>query len=83
MCRDFVVMRVAAAALAWPDVTMATGEYPVPIARPYVLGQEAVGVGRGRVAVAAGVDRETRGRLHAAAVREPRRGVRRDGANDV
>ena len=43
-CRDFVVMRVAAAALAWPDVTMATGEYPVPIARPYVSGQEAVGV---------------------------------------
>jgi NADPH:quinone reductase-like Zn-dependent oxidoreductase len=43
-CRDFVVLRVAAAALAWPDVTMATGEYPLPIARPYVSGQEAVGV---------------------------------------
>jgi NADPH2:quinone reductase len=42
-CRDFVLMRVAAAALAWPDVTMATGEYPIPISRPYVSGQEAVG----------------------------------------
>lgn len=43
-CGDFVVLRVLAAALAWPDVTMATGEYPVPIARPYVSGQEAVGI---------------------------------------
>jgi NADPH2:quinone reductase len=43
-CRDFALVRVAAAALAWPDVTMATGEYPVPISRPYVSGQEAVGV---------------------------------------
>jgi NADPH2:quinone reductase len=43
-CEDFVLLRVAAAALAWPDVTMATGEYPVPIPRPYVSGQEAVGI---------------------------------------
>ncbi len=40
----YVFVRVLAAALATPDVTMATGEYPVPIARPYVSGQEAVGV---------------------------------------
>jgi NADPH2:quinone reductase len=39
----YVFVRVLAAALATPDVTMATGEYPVPIARPYVSGQEAVG----------------------------------------
>jgi NADPH:quinone reductase len=40
----YVFVRVRAAALATPDVTMATGEYPVPIERPYVSGQEAVGV---------------------------------------
>jgi NADPH2:quinone reductase len=39
----YVFLRVAAAGLAWPDVTMATGEYPVRVARPYVSGQEAVG----------------------------------------
>ena len=27
-----------------PDVTMATGAYPVPILRPYISGQEAVGI---------------------------------------
>ncbi len=43
-CRDWVILRVLSAGLAWPDVTMATGEYPVPIARPYVSGQEAVGI---------------------------------------
>ena len=43
-CRDYAVLRVLTAGLAWPDVTMATGEYPVPIARPYVSGQEAVGI---------------------------------------
>jgi len=42
-CLDFAIVRVHAAALAWPDVTMATGEYPIPIERPYVSGQEAVG----------------------------------------
>src|SRR5262245_3230740 len=40
----YVFVRVKAAALATPDITMATGEYPVPIERPYVSGQEAVGV---------------------------------------
>jgi NADPH2:quinone reductase len=43
-CRDYVILRVTAASLAWPDVTMATGAYPVPLARPYISGQEAVGV---------------------------------------
>lgn len=41
---SYVFVRVLAAALATPDVTMATGEYPVPILRPYVSGQEAVGI---------------------------------------
>jgi len=40
----YVFVRVLAAALATPDITMATGAYPVPIERPYVSGQEAVGV---------------------------------------
>src|SRR5215470_5821997 len=43
-CDAYVFVRVRAAALATPDITMATGEYPVPIERPYVSGQEAVGV---------------------------------------
>jgi NADPH2:quinone reductase len=42
--REYAFMRVLAAGLAKPDVTMATGEYPVPILRPYVSGQEAVGI---------------------------------------
>ncbi|MHA7838489.1 MAG: zinc-binding dehydrogenase [bacterium] len=41
---DYVIVRVLAAALATPDLTMATGAYPVPIERPYVSGQEAVGI---------------------------------------
>lgn len=40
----YVFVRVLAAALATPDITMATGAYPVPIERPYVSGQEAVGI---------------------------------------
>jgi NADPH2:quinone reductase len=40
----YAFLRVATAGLAWPDVTMATGEYPVRVPRPYVSGQEAVGV---------------------------------------
>ncbi len=40
----YAFVRVLAAALATPDPTMATGAYPVPIARPYVSGQEAVGI---------------------------------------
>ncbi len=41
---DWVVMRMTMAALALPDVTMARGTYPVPVAMPYVSGQEGVGV---------------------------------------
>jgi NADPH2:quinone reductase len=41
---DWVVMRMAAAGLALPDVTMSRGTYPVPVGRPYVSGQEGVGV---------------------------------------
>jgi len=41
---DWVLMRMSAAALALPDVTMCRGTYPVPVARPYVSGQEGVGV---------------------------------------
>ena len=40
---DWVLMRMRCAALALPDVTMARGDYPVPVARPYVSGQEGVG----------------------------------------
>jgi NADPH:quinone reductase len=40
---DWVVLRMAAAALALPDVTTSRGTYPVPVARPYVPGQEGVG----------------------------------------
>jgi NADPH2:quinone reductase len=40
---DWVILRMAAAALALPDVTMARGSYPVPVAMPYVSGQEGVG----------------------------------------
>jgi len=41
---DWVIVDVAMAALALPDVTMARGTYPVPVPRPYVSGQEGVGV---------------------------------------
>jgi NADPH2:quinone reductase len=41
---DWVILDVSTAALALPDVTMARGTYPVPVRRPYVSGQEAVGV---------------------------------------
>jgi NADPH2:quinone reductase len=41
---DWVIMEVSFAALALPDVTMARGSYPVPVAMPYVSGQEGVGV---------------------------------------
>jgi len=43
-CAHYAFVRVLAAALATPDHTMATGAYPVPIPRPYVSGQEAVGI---------------------------------------
>jgi NADPH2:quinone reductase len=41
---DWVIVRVRAAALGLPDVTMARGTYPVPIERPYTAGLEAAGV---------------------------------------
>ncbi|HXY93833.1 MAG TPA: zinc-binding dehydrogenase [Acidimicrobiia bacterium] len=41
---DWVILRMTAAALALPDVTMCRGTYPVPVGRPYVSGQEGVGV---------------------------------------
>jgi len=41
---DWVIVDVSMAALALPDVTMARGTYPVPVPRPYVTGQEGVGV---------------------------------------
>ena len=40
---DWVKLRVSVAALGLPDVTMARGTYPVPVGRPYISGQEAVG----------------------------------------
>jgi NADPH2:quinone reductase len=40
---DWVIMRMTAAALALPDVTMCRGTYPVPVTRPYTSGQEGVG----------------------------------------
>jgi NADPH2:quinone reductase len=40
---DWVLLRMRYAALALPDVTMARGDYPVPVARPYTSGQEGVG----------------------------------------
>jgi NADPH2:quinone reductase len=40
---DWVLLRMRFAALALPDVTMARGDYPVPVARPYTSGQEGVG----------------------------------------
>jgi NADPH:quinone reductase len=41
---DWVILEMSFAALALPDVTMARGSYPVPVAMPYVSGQEGVGV---------------------------------------
>src|SRR5205085_4432727 len=41
---DWVLLDMRTAALALPDVTMSRGTYPVSVARPYVSGQEGVGV---------------------------------------
>lgn len=41
---DWVILDMSVAALALPDVTMCRGTYPVPVARPYISGQEGVGV---------------------------------------
>jgi NADPH2:quinone reductase len=43
---DWVLLDMKAAALALPDVTMSQGRYPVPVPRPYVSGQEGVGIVR-------------------------------------
>jgi NADPH2:quinone reductase len=40
---DWVVLTMSHAALALPDVTTARGTYPVPVPRPYIVGQEGVG----------------------------------------
>src|ERR1700738_2967779 len=42
--RDWVLLRMSVAAVAVPDVTMSRGTSPVPVVRPYVSGQEGVGV---------------------------------------
>jgi NADPH2:quinone reductase len=41
---DWVILDMRMAALALPDVTMSRGTYPVPVIRPYISGQEGVGV---------------------------------------
>lgn len=41
---DWVILGMRTAALALPDVTMARGTYPVPVGRPYISGQEGVGI---------------------------------------
>lgn len=41
---DWVLLDMTVAALALPDVTTARGTYPVWVERPYVAGQEGVGV---------------------------------------
>src|ERR1700694_659021 len=43
---EWVIVDMRAAALALPDVTMARGTYPVPVPRPYISGQEGVGIVR-------------------------------------
>ena len=68
----YVFVRVLAAALATPDVTMATGEYPVPIERPVRLRPGGRGHRRRGVAGARELDRQARDGLHAAAVRQLR-----------
>ncbi len=64
---DWVIMRMTVAALALPDVTMCRGTYPVPVARPYISGQEGVGV----VVDAAPGRRELIGRRVAAVTMQP------------
>jgi NADPH2:quinone reductase len=43
---EFAILDMSTAALALPDVTMARGTYPVPVPRPYISGQEGVGIVR-------------------------------------
>jgi NADPH2:quinone reductase len=42
--QDWVILDMRMAALALPDVTMSRGSYPVPVIRPYISGQEGVGI---------------------------------------
>ena len=46
MTPEWVIVDMRAAALALPDVTMARGTYPVAVPRPYISGQEGVGIVR-------------------------------------
>ena len=46
MTPEWVIVDMHAASLALPDVTMARGTYPVPVPRPYISGQEGVGIVR-------------------------------------
>lgn len=64
---DWVLLRMRAAALALPDVTMCRGTYPVAVARPYVSGQEGVGT----VVDAAPARRALMGRRVAAVTMQP------------
>jgi NADPH2:quinone reductase len=64
---DWVILRMSVAALALPDVTMCRGTYPVPVARPYISGQEGVGV----VVEAAPARRDLLGRRVAAVTMQP------------
>ena len=64
---DWVIMRMTVAALALPDVTMCRGTYPVPVAWPYISGQEGVGV----VVDAAPGRRDLIGRRVAAVTMQP------------
>jgi NADPH2:quinone reductase len=41
---DWAILDMKAAALALPDVTMCRGSYPVEVRRPYISGQEGVGI---------------------------------------
>ena len=72
---DWVIMRMTVAALALPDVTMCRGTYPVPVARPYISGQEGVGVVVDAAPRRRDLDRPPRRRGDDATVREPRAGL--------
>jgi NADPH2:quinone reductase len=64
---DWVILQMSFAALALPDVTMARGSYPVPVAMPYVSGQEGVGV----VTAASPIRQDLLGRRVAAVCIQP------------
>jgi NADPH2:quinone reductase len=64
---DWVILQMSVAALALPDVTMARGSYPVPVAMPYVSGQEGVGI----VTDASPIRRDLLGRRVAAVCIQP------------